>query len=176
MCKALYNDTSDPPTDPYFAYAHGEKVNVNDTCGFANGTAITGDAFYTGSRYPASYSNAFFFADDVRNCIYVMTAGTNGLPDTSTARTFIDDSANPTPVDLEVDPASKDIFYVSIAGGTVNRISYTSSNRAPTARASATPTTGAAPLSVQLNGSTSTRPRRRHAHLLVGHGRQRDVR
>ena len=158
MCKALYNDTSDPPTDPYFAYAHGEAVNGNDTCGFADGTAITGDAFYTGSRYPASYSNALFFADDVRNCIYVMTAGSNGLPDPATARTFVDDSDNPTPVDLEVDPASKDIFYVSIAGGTVNRISYASSNRAPSAVASASPTSGAAPLSVQLNGAASTDP------------------
>ena len=158
MCKALYNDTSDPPTDPYFAYADGEAVNGNDTCGFADGTAITGDAFYTGSRYPASYSNALFFADDVRNCIYVMTAGSNGLPDPATARTFVDDSDNPTPVDLEVDPASKDIFYVSIAGGTVNRISYASSNRAPSAVASASPTSGAAPLSVQLNGAASTDP------------------
>ena len=53
---------------------------------------------------------------------------------------------------------SKDIFYVNIAMGTVNRISYASSNRAPTAAASATPTSGTAPLSVQLNGSASTDP------------------
>ncbi|HEY3723659.1 MAG TPA: PQQ-dependent sugar dehydrogenase [Acidimicrobiia bacterium] len=158
MCKALYNDTVDPPTDPYFAYEHGQKVNGNDTCGFADGTAITGVAFYTGNRYPSSYANSLFFADDVRNCIYVMTAGANGLPDTSTARTFVDDSDNPAPVDLEVDPASKDIFYVNIAQGTVNRISYTSSNRAPVASATATPTSGAAPLSVQLNGSASSDP------------------
>ena len=48
-------------------------------------------------------------------------------------------SDNPFPVDLEVDPVSKDIFYVNIGDGTVNRISYASSNRAPTAVASATP-------------------------------------
>ena len=157
MCKALYNDTNDPPTDPYYAYAHGQAVGSRDTCDFANGTAITGDAFYTGNRYPSSYANALFFADDVRNCIYVMSAGSNGLPDPSTVRTFIDDSDNPAPVDLEVDPVSKDIFFVNI-GGSVNRISYASSNRAPTASATATPTSGAAPLSVQLNGSASSDP------------------
>ena len=87
-----------------------------------------------------------------------MTAGANGLPDPSTARTFIDDADNPFPVDLEADPISKDIFYVNIGLGTVNRISYASSNRPPTAVASATPTSGTAPLAVQLNGSASSDP------------------
>ena len=159
MCKALYSDDASPPSDPYFAYEHGLAVNGNDTCGTgANGTAISGASFYTGTSYPSSYSNAFFFADQPRNCIYVMTAGSNGLPDPSTTRTFVDDSDNPYPVDLKADPISKDIFYVNIGLGTVNRISYASSNRAPTAVASASPTSGAAPLAVTLNGTGSTDP------------------
>jgi len=44
--------------------------------------------FYTGTRYPAQYRNALFFGDHARNCLFVMTAGANGLPDPSTARTF----------------------------------------------------------------------------------------
>jgi PKD repeat protein len=159
MCKALYNDTVSPASDPYFAYEHGLAVPGNDTCGTgSNGSSITGAVFYSGTRYPASYNNALFFADNARNCIWVMTAGANGLPDTSTVKTFVDDSDNPYPVDLVADPVSKDIFYVNIASGTVNRISYASSNRAPTAVASATPTSGAAPLAVTLNGSASTDP------------------
>lgn len=159
MCKALYNDDVDPPTDPYFTYEHGLAVNGNDTCGTGeNGSSITGAAFYSGTRYPSSYSNALFFADNARNCIWVMTAGANGLPDPSTARTFVDDSDNPMPVDLEVDPVSKDVFFVNIGLGTVNRISYASSNRPPVAVAGATPTSGAAPLSVQLDASGSSDP------------------
>jgi glucose/arabinose dehydrogenase len=159
MCKALYNDTASPASDPYFSYEHGEAVSGADTCGTGeDGSSITGDAFYTGTRYPAAYKNALFFADNARNCIYVMTAGANGLPDPSTARTFLDNSENPSPVDLEVDPTSKDIFFVNLAGGTVNRISYQSSNQPPVAAASANPTSGAAPLSVQLNASGSSDP------------------
>ncbi len=158
MCNALYNDTTDPPASAYFAYEHYVKVSSNDTCGFNDGSAISGLAFYSGTRYPAAYSKALFFADQARNCLYVMTAGTNGLPDPSTTRTFIDDGDNPLPVDLEVDPISKDIFYVNIGDGTVNRISYASSNRPPVASASATPTSGTAPLSVRLNASASSDP------------------
>lgn len=158
MCTALYNDTSDPPTSAYYAYEHYVPVNANDTCGFNDGSAISGLAFYSGTRYPAAYSNALFFGDQARNCLYVMTAGANGLPDPATTKTFIDDSDSPYPVDLEVDPISKDIFFVDIGDGTVNRITYASSNRPPVAAASATPTSGAAPLAVRLNGSASSDP------------------
>ncbi len=158
MCTALYSDTVDPPTAAYWAYQHYVPVNANDTCGFNDGSAISGLAFYSGTRYPGSYSNALFFGDQARNCLYVMTAGANGLPDPSTTRTFIDDADNPYPVDIEADPISKDIFYVDIGTGTVNRISYASSNRPPIAVASATPTSGSAPLAVRLNGSASSDP------------------
>lgn len=158
MCSALYNDTVDPPTSAFFAFQHYVPVNANDTCGFNDGSAISGLAFYSGTRYPAAYSKALFFGDQARNCMYVMFAGANGLPDPTTTRTFIDDADNPFPVDLEVDPISKDIFYVNIGDGTVNRISYASSNRPPVAAASATPTSGAAPLAVKLNGSASSDP------------------
>jgi glucose/arabinose dehydrogenase len=158
QCKALYSDTTDPATAPYFAYEHYKKVNATDTCTISDGSAISGIQFYTGTRYPAQYQNALFFGDQARNCLFVATAGANGLPDPSTIKPFIASADNPYPVDIETDPASKDLFYVNIGLGTVNRISYASSNRAPTAVASATPTSGNAPLAVQLNGSSSTDP------------------
>jgi glucose/arabinose dehydrogenase/PKD repeat protein len=159
LCKELYADTVDPGTPPFYAYEHGELLAANDTCDTAdNGAAITGLAFYTGSRYPAAYSNALFMADASRNCIWVMEKGADGLPNPDSLRTFIDDSDNPYPVQLTVDPISKDIFYVNIAFGTVNRISYTSSNRAPSASATASPASGNAPLTVTLDGSASSDP------------------
>jgi glucose/arabinose dehydrogenase len=158
MCTALYADTANPPAGPYFAYPHSAAMNANDTCAYDGGSAISGIEFYTGTRYPAQYRNSLLFSDYGRNCMWIMTAGANGLPDPSTARTFIDDEDNAFPVDIEADPISKDIFYVNIGLGTVNRISYTSSNRAPTAAATATPTSGNTPLQVQLNASGSDDP------------------
>ena len=98
MCKSLATDTTNPRRDPYFAYQHGAQMNANDTCAYADGAAISGLTFYTGSSYPAAYRNALFFGDYSRNCMWVMTAGSNGLPDPSTARTFIDDSDSVYPV------------------------------------------------------------------------------
>jgi glucose/arabinose dehydrogenase len=158
QCKALYTDTTNPSTAPYFTYEHYKKVNASDTCTINDGSAISGIQFYTGTRYPAQYQNALFFGDQARNCLFVANAGANGLPDPSTIKPFVASADNPYPVDIETDPASKDLFYVNIGLGTVNRISYASSNRAPTAVASATPTSGNAPLAVQLNGSASSDP------------------
>jgi PKD repeat protein len=56
---------------------------------------------------------------------------------------------------LETGPAG-DLFYVDFDGGTIRRITYT--NRAPIARATASPTSGAAPLTVNFDGSGSSDP------------------
>lgn len=158
MCKSLYADGTNPASDAYYRYEHDVHVSAADTCGYAEGSSTAGIAFYDGDTYPASYSGALFVADSSRNCIWVMSPKSNGLPDPTTVRTFLDDSANPYPVDLATDPVSGDVFYVNIAFGTVNRISYTSSNRPPVAAASATPTSGNAPLSVQLSATGSSDP------------------
>lgn len=159
MCTALYDDTVNPATPPYFAYDHDELLGAQDTCtAISNGSSVSGVAFYQGGGYPSSYDGAIFVADNSRNCIWVMQAGSNGLPDPSTARTFVDDDAKPFPVDLDVDPVSGDLLYVNIAFGTVNRISYAAANRPPVAVASASPTSGTAPLNVQLDASGSTDP------------------
>lgn len=159
MCMELYDDVVDPATPPWFAYDHDELLSAADTCtSIAEGSSVSGVEFYEGGGYPASYDGAMFVADNSRNCIWVMRAGTDGLPDPSTARTFVDDSANPYPVDLEVDPTTGDLFWVNIAFGTVHRVSYAGTNRAPVATASASPTSGNAPLAVRLDASGSHDP------------------
>ena len=143
---------------------------------FADGTAITGVAFYTGNRYPASYANSLFFADDVRNCIYVMTARRERPPDPSTARTFIDDSDNPAPVDLEVGPGVEGHLLRQHRGG--DRQPHLVRVVEPGARRrgdrDADLRRGAALRAAERLGVD--RPGRRHAHLLVGHRRQRQLR
>ena len=84
----------------------------------------------TGGAYPDKYDGALFFADYSRDCLWVMTAGANGLPDPASRANFVTPAANP--VHLEIGPAG-DLFYVDFSGGTIRRIQYFESNQPPTA-------------------------------------------
>src|SRR5262249_6338965 len=98
---------------------------------------------------------ALFFADYSRNCIWVMPAGTGGLPNPAAVSAFVMPAAHP--VDLEIGPGG-DLYYVDIVGGAIHRIQYFAGNQPPLAVASADPTGGAAPLTVQFDGSGSSDP------------------
>jgi len=141
-------------TPPYFAYAHGTNIVPGESC--PNGdSSITGLAFYTGGTYPSSYNNALFFADYSRNCIWVMYPGVNGLPDPTNIANFVQAAASP--VDLEIGPGG-DLFYVDYLGGTLRRITYTPGDQPPVAVATANPTSGPTPLTVNFDGSGSYDP------------------
>ena len=154
LCETLYNQGPSAIVTPFYAYAHYEKVDPNETCPVAN-SSITGMAFYPSGSYPASYADALFFADHSRNCMWVMNKGANGLPDPATVHVF--ESGAAAPVDLQRGPAG-DIFYVDHEGGTVHRIRYSPGNTPPTAVASANPRSGGIPLAVQFTGSQSSDP------------------
>jgi glucose/arabinose dehydrogenase len=139
---------------PYYTYNHSAQVVAGETCPTGS-SSITGLAFYTGGSYPSSYNGALFFADHSRNCIWVMYPGADGLPDPAQRATFVAPAAGP--VDLEIGPGG-DLFYVDYDGGTIRRIRYTGANNPPTARASASPTTGSAPLTVAFDGTASSDP------------------
>ncbi|MCW2573517.1 MAG: hypothetical protein JWO88_3575, partial [Frankiales bacterium] len=123
MCTSLYADSANPATPPYYTYSHSATQSASDTCPTSTGSSITGTAFYNGTRYPSQYRGALFFADHSRNCIWVMMPGTNGLPDPANIKDFVTNADNPAPVDLEAEPVSGDIFYVSMENGTIHRIS-----------------------------------------------------
>ena len=147
MCEALYADPSSH-TSPVFVYSHTQLVVPNETCPTAGGSSVSGITFYPGGRYPSSYDGALFFADYSRNCAWVMFPDGSGQPDPTTRTTF--DAGASTPVDLEIGPGG-DLYYVDIGGGMIHRIQY----NAPTAVATADPTNGSAPLTVQFDGSGS---------------------
>jgi PKD repeat protein len=86
-----------------------------------------------------------------------MLPGGNGLPSTANLQAFVVDP-NSHPVDLEADPASGDLLYANFDGGQVRRIQYLGGNNPPSAVATANPTSGPAPLTVQFNGSGSSDP------------------
>src|SRR4029450_12762474 len=113
-------------------------------------------AFYQGGgSYPASYNGAFFFSDYSHSCMWVMFPGANGDPDPNTRIAFASNAQGP--VDLQTGPDGN-VYYVDFNGGKVWRIEY-----GPVAVASANPTYGPVPLTVQFSsaGSAPALPRGR---------------
>jgi glucose/arabinose dehydrogenase len=151
LCSSL---AASSVTAPLLAYNHSNTLATGDTCPTANGSSISGIAFYTGTSYPASYQGALFFVDHSRNCIWAMLPGATGDPDPTKVQMF--ESAAGHPVDLKAGP-NGDLFYADLDDGTIHRISY-SVNQPPTASIVAQPTAGSPPLTVQFDGRGSSDP------------------
>jgi PKD repeat protein/glucose/arabinose dehydrogenase len=156
ICENLYAAGSSAVVSPYYTYNHADKVVSGESCPTGS-SSISGLAFYQGGDYPATYADALFFTDYSRDCIWVMRAGANGLPDPTNRATFVANALNP--VALQIGPGG-DLFYADFDGGTIRRVVYNdpSGNQPPTAVISATPASGSAPLNVLLSGTGSTDP------------------
>jgi len=153
ICSQLYA-TPGAVKAPYYAYNHNAQVVQGETCA-SGSSSISGLAFYEGGSYPAAYDGALFIADYSRNCIWALMPGPNGLPDSANIQTF--DAPAAAPVDLEIGPGG-DLFYVDLTGGTIRRIRYFAGDAPPDAVATASATSGAAPLTVNFDGSASSDP------------------
>ncbi len=155
ICENLYAEAN-AVTAPYYAYSRGQELVAGETTvGCETGATISGLAFYTTGSYPDEYDDALFFGDYSRSCIWAMQKGANGLPDRANLKTFVAGAASP--VDLEIGP-NGDLFYVDIGGGTIRRVQYSGGNQPPVARATANPTSGPTPLSVNFDGTGSSDP------------------
>lgn len=153
ICESLYS--AGGQTSPYYTYNHSASVVAGDGCPM-NGSSVAGIAFENGSNYPAAYAGALFFSDASRGCIWAMQRGTNGQPDPT--RLVALSTGVATPVQLLTGPGG-DLFYVALGSGELRRISFPGgTNRPPTAVATATPSAGPAPLTVQFDGRGSTDP------------------
>ena len=152
-CLQLYADTENPMRPARYAYSHDAKLTAGEACP-TGGSALSGLTFYEGGTYPAEYDGALFFTDYARNCIWALMPGADGLPDPTNVRHILHDPMA-FPVDLEIGPGG-DIFYPNIADGTIHRLEFRGSQ--PTAIATADHTHGAAPLTVQLDGTSSSDP------------------
>ena len=156
ICENLYGQAGGV-TAPYFSYHHNNRVVPNETCPVGSSSLAGVEFEFTAAQnsYPAEYDKGLFFADYSRDCIWVMPKGGDGNPAPGLVRTFAAGAANP--VNLENGPGG-DLFYVDFDGGTIRRITYTSANQPPLAKATATPTAGTAPLTVNFDGSGSSDP------------------
>ena len=152
LCLGLYGAPG-AALAPTYAYRHADAVVAGEGCG-SGSSAIAGLAFKpTGvGNYPSAYDGALFFSDYARGCIWAVKAGAGGLPDPARIETFQQASY---PVDLVFGPGG-DLFYSSIATGTIRRIRYFTGNTPPSADAQATPTYGAPPLNVTFDATGSS--------------------
>jgi glucose/arabinose dehydrogenase/PKD repeat protein len=153
LCESLYAAGPSAVSPPHYRYAHHAPVTAGESCGVGS-SSISGLAFTPqASSFPARYDGALFFADYSRRCIWAMLSGPDGVPDPARVELFADAAA----VELQFGP-SGDLYYVDLEGGTVRRIRSTATNSAPVARATATPSSGAVPLTVAFDASASSDP------------------
>jgi glucose/arabinose dehydrogenase len=158
LCEHLYENPSGV-TQPFFHYEHTASIIPGDECPNEEGWAVSGLDFYNGTSFPSEYHGALFFADAVRGCIYVMLPGADGRPDPLSTTTFMSNAGSYSGVNIETGPDGN-LYYVKLFGdpvkGSIHKISYDPG--APTARLTASPESGAVPLSVHLDASGSTDP------------------
>jgi uncharacterized repeat protein (TIGR01451 family) len=152
ICETLYA-LPGGVVAPYYAYNHSAQVVAGESCPTGS-SSTAGVAFYPNGPFPDAYDGALFFADYSRDCIWVMFAGGNGLPNASNRATFQAPAANP--VDLQIGPDGA-LYYADFDGGTIRRIAY-AANQPPIASATGSPTNGPAPLTVNFNGGGSSDP------------------
>jgi glucose/arabinose dehydrogenase len=155
LCETLYAQGAAAHATPYYTYDHGVRPVPGESCPIGS-SSISGLAFYpAGGSFGPAYENALFFSDYSRNCIWVMLAGSNGLPNPATIQTFQAGAAGP--VQLTVGPGG-DLYYVDMGGGTIRRFRGSFSNAVPSAVATATPSSGAVPFTVSFDGRGSSDP------------------
>lgn len=132
------------PSDPRFVWNHTDSTRSRPSG--IRGNCTSGGVFYSGTRYPPAYRGRLFFGDFGGGWLRVAT-----LDDTQRIRSMQSFATGlQGPVDWAMDPVSDEILYVSIYTGEVRRIRYTGgiTSSALVARASATPTSRAAPATI----------------------------
>jgi glucose/arabinose dehydrogenase len=148
VCNALYKAQGEgkrQDSEPFLSYSHGQSVVPDDECPYESGSAISGLAFYQGSNLSDRYEDAFFFADAVRGCIWVMTTGPDGKPDPSTTERFMREGRIYPGVKISEGPDGY-LYYASLFSdegsgeGEIHRIAYKPNS--PTAKLEAGPPYG----------------------------------
>jgi glucose/arabinose dehydrogenase/PKD repeat protein len=141
-----------PPTivNPVFAYKHGANPEPSP---FQNCNSITGGAFIPNGLWPTSYDNTYLFADYVCGKIFMLSA-------TNEVSLFAEDLGPVIHMGFGPFDESQALYYTTFEGsGQLRRIAYVgANNRAPVAKATATPNFGGVPLETTLDASGSTDP------------------
>ena len=131
-------------TAPVYTYTHVSGV----------GGCIIMGPYLQGSNYPARYQNNLFFSDYSNRWMKRAIFDSSGKITSVVA--FATDVNNAVYI---IQGPDGDLYWISISAGTIYRIRYTgTANRAPVAKASASPTSGLSPLTVNFSSAGSTDP------------------
>ncbi len=133
-------------TNPAYAYRHGES-----SC-----HAITGGAFVPNGIWPGAYDGSYLYGDYTCGTIFRLSPNGTGYTRTE----FATDVGAVVNLAFGPAPQGPALYYTNYSnGGEVRRIEPTVvPNRPPTARITASPSSGAVPLAVSFDGSTSSDP------------------
>ncbi|MGH2979129.1 MAG: DUF7594 domain-containing protein [Solirubrobacterales bacterium] len=163
ICENLYAEVTATEA-PYWAYDHelpvvpGEDCATDPDTGEPAGNQISGIAFYPAAGpFPAPYRGALFFADRLRNCMFAMLAGADGVPQRDQVVPFAQQAGEPFAI--EIAPGG-DMLYVDQSAGAVQRVTFAGNggNQPPTAVAQADSTSGNRPLTVNFDATASSDP------------------
>ena len=126
LCESLYRQGRRDPAVLGLPPWSGDR-DRGELPGAAGLGDLSGMAFAPAAgSFPDTYDGALFFSDHSRECIWVLRADANGLPDPATKQAFA--QAADFPVDLEFGP-NGELFYPDIVNGNVRRISFTGGGR-----------------------------------------------
>ena len=162
ICEDLYAEGT-ATSAPYYAYDHELQVVPGETCSIDESAGEPGGkiwalGFYPATgNFPAAYRGALFFGDELRECMWAMLPGEDGLPDRNRVVNFVQAAASP--MDIEAAP-NGDLLWIDEDASNVKRVRWVGNpaNRAPTAAVQADSTSGARPLTVHFSGAGSTDP------------------
>ncbi len=139
QCRAL---AASAVMAPLYVYDHS-----------VGGGAAIGGAFYTATKFPKKYRGNFFYGEYVGQYINRIVFDANN--NLSSVVRFASNVGEI--VSLEQGPDGA-LYYSELASGQVRRLRYTSASSTPIAVASATPTAGASPLTVNFSSTGSNDP------------------
>lgn len=149
-CAALYAQGLGAVEAPIYAYDHS-----------LGGASIQAGSFYRGSAYPAQYKDALFISDYNRDTINYLTFDAFG---NATEHSFGTDVSPVGGIVQMIAGPDTNLYYVAYNGpipntSEIRRIRYTAGgNTPPTANASANPTSGYIPLTVNFSSQGSYDP------------------
>ncbi|WP_459712919.1 ThuA domain-containing protein [Actinophytocola sp. KF-1] len=160
-----------PPAKPAQMWYGYQRSSVPEVIPAGGGLAPMGGPFYdydpdlqSDTKFPSSYDGKAFFYEWSRNKMYsiIPTADGTGV---EKVNPFLPDTQFLAPIDSKF--GTDGSMYVLDWGGGFGRdnpnsglyrIDYVSGSRSPTAKATATPDSGHAPLAVTFDGESSTDP------------------
>jgi glucose/arabinose dehydrogenase len=151
QCRAGSTTDCGPPpggmSDPIFSYSHSGGCK-----------AVTGGAFVPAGVWPSEWDGAYVYSDYVCGKMFKLTPSGSGYASSE----FVSDLGAGSAIMLLFGPSGggQALYYTTYAnGGEIRKIEYVGAgNRTPTARATASPSSGPLPLDVTFDASESSDP------------------